>query len=283
MYLIKRVFRSISSRKKTFLVKKRKRKKEKFQLNYNLGAPEVVIWIFGCQRSGTTFLENIFRQDFNSVVFGEFSELTITEGRTVLSNKDNIFKIVHNKNAKYAVIRPLFESDRANELLNIFPNSVGVWMFRDFYSVIDSMKRKWNNDFFLISKKVESDEQNKWRLLDKYFKQLQEINSKNVDEFYGQYWYDRNLLPFVQNLHKDERVLFIEYNKLVNNPEEYIQRILNKTSCIEIWSDIKVSAFKKTILINENLNMHQKTIEKSNLLYSKLLALTYDSNSNTKS
>ena len=283
MYLIKRVFRSISSRKKTFLEKKRKREKEKFQRNYNLGTPDVVIWIFGCQRSGTTFLENIFRHDFNSVVFGEFSELSIKEGRTVLSENDNIFKIVHNKNAKYAVIRPLFESDNAKELLNIFPNSVGVWMFRDFYSVVDSMKRKWNNDFFHISKKVESDDQNNWRFQNKYLKQLQEINSENVDEFYCQYWYDRNLLPFKQNLHKDVRVLFIEYNELVTRPEEYIQTILNKTINLEIWSDIKVDSFKKTILIKENANIHQKTIQKSSQLYSKLLSLTYDSNSNTKS
>ena len=129
--MLTRVRNSITSRYKTFRIKQRARTKKYRSHRLNLGHPRAVIWIFGCQRSGTTFLENIFRHDLDSAVFGEFSELTIAPRKTVLNDRDVVTRIVQFQNAKYAVIRPLFESDRAIELMDWFPNSIGVWLFRD--------------------------------------------------------------------------------------------------------------------------------------------------------
>lgn len=274
MLLLKRIKNSLTSRYKTAKIKARARHKKVRSNSIDLGNPEAVIWIFGCQRSGTTFLENIFRHDLDSVVFGEFSELTIGGRKTVLTSPNELVRIVNNKNAKYAVIRPLFESDRAVELMNLFPNSIGIWMFRDCSSVVDSMKRKWDKDFFNISKKVESDQENIWRL-EKTLSPLNEsINKLSVDETYAQYWKMRNLIPFEKDYVQDSRLLFLNYKTLALNPKVTISKILDTTKVVSLWkgfkSNARISSVDKTI----KHKIEKLTIEQSNQVYQDLMNLS---------
>ena len=53
-------------------------------------------------------------------MFSEFSRLTIGPGKTVLRPYKEIKNDIMSQNAKYAVIRSLFESDRINSILNDF-------------------------------------------------------------------------------------------------------------------------------------------------------------------
>lgn len=274
MLLLKRIKNSLTSRYKTAKIKARVRHKKMRSNSIDLGNPEAVIWIFGCQRSGTTFLENIFRHDLDSVVFGEFSELTIAGRKTVLTSPNELVNIVSNKNAKYAVIRPLFESDRAIELMNLFPNSIGVWMFRDCPSVVDSMKRKWDKDFFNISKLVESDDENNWRLEKLLAPLNNSIDKVSIDELYAQYWIIRNSIPFEKNIIDDSRMFFLNYNTLAHYPKYTIGKILDATKKISLWSDFKSNA--RTSSVNKKVlhNIESSTILKTNKIMNQLINLS---------
>jgi len=145
---LKRISCSIAARKQTYQRKTWawiKRSRLKF---WHLGRAKYKIWILGCQRSGTTLLERIFRSDLDSVVFGEFSELTIDAKKTVWKSFQGVEDTINAQNSRYAVARPLFESDRAAEILHAFPDSIAVWVFRDPRYVVNSMINKWGEDFF---------------------------------------------------------------------------------------------------------------------------------------
>jgi hypothetical protein len=243
-HLTSRVDHSLRSRYKKFLVDQRARLKHYRARFMILGSPRAVIWIFGCQRSGTTFLENTFRHDLDSAVFGEFSPLTIDPRKTVLSDLDAVFHIVQSQNARYAVIRPLFESDRAIELLNLFPGSVGIWLYRDCPHVVDSMIRKWEGRFFEISRRVESDSQGIWRL-EEMTRSIEEEARRAVDgdptaEIYARYWLARNRIPFTASLAHDPRMKFLSYRDLILEPGSSIESIMRKAGFPGVWKDFKL-------------------------------------------
>lgn len=274
MYLLKRIKNSLTSRFKIAKIKLRASRKKMRSNCIDLGKPKAVIWIFGCQRSGTTFLENIFRHDLDSIVFGEFSELTIDGRKTVLTITDKLVSIVSNKNAKYAVIRPLFESDRAIELMNLFPNSIGIWMFRDCLSVVNSMKRKWNEDFFNISKLVESDHEDNWRLEKKLAPLNNFIGKVPIDELYAQYWIIRNSIPIEKKLTNDSRIFFLNYETLVHNPKYAISKILGSTKKISLWDDFKSNVRPSNSTKKSPKNIEKTTILKANNLLNKLVNIS---------
>lgn len=274
MRLLKRIKNSLTSRYKTVKIMARARRKKVRSNCIDLGNPEAVIWIFGCQRSGTTFLENIFRHDLDSVVFGEFSELTIAGRKTVLTSPNKLVNIVSDKNAKYAVIRPLFESDRAIELMNLFPNSIGIWMFRDCPSVVDSMKRKWDKEFFNISKLVESDDENNWRLEKSLAPLNNAIDKVSIDELYAQYWIIRNSIPFEKAFIQDSRLLFLNYESLVLNTMKSISKILNATDCIDLWKGFKFDSRSSNVGKTITHKIQNHTLERSYEVYRNLINLS---------
>ena len=228
-----------------------------FQKYYLSNYDKPIIWIFGCQRSGTTYLENLFRQDLYSNVFGEFSELTIDKNKTVLISNEELKKSLQSKKGRYLVIRPLFESDRAIELMNLFPNSVGIWLFRDCPSVVNSMVRKWDQNFFEISKNVESDKNNFWRLENQISAITDSRISDSIEEQYAKYWVLRNSIPFEKKLIKDSRFLFIPYKTLVLNTESTMKIILRKINS-NIWRGFRAnsnSSRVNTLQKNEITNL----------------------------
>lgn len=231
MDIFSRIKASALSRYLGWKIRLRASLKEVRKRVVNLGPPRSVIFVFGCQRSGTTFLERLFRDDNDSVVFGEFSELSISPDKTVLRNNASIAYLVMRSNATYAIIRNLFESDRSAELLGIFPQAHAVWVFRRVEEVVASMVVKWGDDFFDISRRVESNGDGHWRLES----QLSTIKERaatlpdgdHTCNCYALYWLHRNQLPWKSTLAVDSRVTFIDYRQLLGSQTESLGQIFD--------------------------------------------------------
>ncbi|MBH07771.1 MAG: hypothetical protein CMP71_01550 [Flavobacteriales bacterium] len=232
---------------------------------FKIGPPKKIIWIFGCQRSGTTFLQKIFEKDLNSKVHGEFSILTIGENKTMLKDKLEIKKIIENQNGKYIVIRSLFESDNAIELLDIFSNSIGVWVFRKSEEVVNSMIEKWNSKFFDISKKVESDLNGDWRIKKDLKFILDKFDENNLAESYGKYWALRNSIAIDKKYFDDDRFVFIDYESLSKKPKNEVSRIFKKDFNLQFKANFKIRikdnrSKKNDIVFSEELSNNNKKI-----------------------
>lgn len=246
-YISNRIARSLASRAKKYCTSLRAGVKTVRSQLRKARRPQFFIFILGCQRSGTTLLERIFRQDMNSAVFGEFSELSIDAQRTVWRPLDEIKRIFDNQKYEYAVARPLFESDRAAEIVAYFRPSVAVWVYRDFRYVVNSMLNKWQGEFFNISRKVEADSSNRWRLEETYQdikREAIELNGwdNSIKELYALYWLRRNQILFEESLSTNHQVLILDYTMLVSRPKACIDKIIKSAGGRGVWNGFATDA-----------------------------------------
>lgn len=216
------------------------------------GPPVRTIWIFGCQRSGTTLLERMFRDDLDSEVFGEFSDLTISSEHTVLRPLKEVKKHLRACNAKYAVVRNLFESDRAADILDHFSADYGIWLFRHPVSVVDSMIRKWGDQFIEVSRRVESDASLHWRLeglWDEIFGLAGggDFSAIRISDAYALYWLKRNQMVFSNGLNESPRVFFVRYETLIKNPKRCIGQVVRSSLGKDVWKHFSTDANEESL------------------------------------
>lgn len=234
-----RIRASIASRLETRrwnLHENRKRQR----LNSYAGTAVGPIFIFGCQRSGTTHVERLFRADPRSRVFGEFSELSITSKHTVWHEQDDMKRILAEHPGEYWVVRSLLASHDTVKILNEWPDSTALWIYRDANSVVDSMVRKWQGDFREISECVETDQSEYWALRELWEKieaQAAELAPHTQGEarwrdVYALYWYARNALILDLNLVAHPRVLVTDYIEYTHDPDACLKLLWNRIGVV---------------------------------------------------
>lgn len=197
--------------------------------------PQGTIFIFGCQRSGTTHLERLFRSDPRSVVFGEFSALSIDLEKTVWRPLPELRRHVEMSEGRYAVVRSLLASHRARDALEALPNSVAVWVFRDPQEVVSSMMRKWHADFEEISRLVETDDHAVWELEGLWTKLNADVAKLSIAapgsdaylrDIYGLYWASRNAAFFEHGLEQESRIVLLDYRTLLSGPGHQVNALI---------------------------------------------------------
>src|SRR5512138_994897 len=102
-----------------------KNRKKVYQVVLSRKVQQSILFIVGCQRSGTSMLLNVFDRDLNTKCFGEFSKLTWDDslGEIRLNSLELVKKEFSKVKAPLIVAKPLVESQNILELLDYFPNS----------------------------------------------------------------------------------------------------------------------------------------------------------------
>lgn len=240
-----------------------------------------IIFIFGAMRSGTTLISHVFDNMPYALVYGEYS---------VLSNKDKyglrwnpIEEIKHeldNSHAPLIVCKPLVESQNAKKILDLFPNSNAIWLYRNYSDSSKSNIVKFgptrgginnirpvvdkdfasNNDW--TSWKTENISDKTRELIGKYYDK-----SMSPNDAAALFWYMRNVTFFEQELYKDVRAHLISYEDFIENPKRYINFIF-KT--LDLSFPLKDKYFKEIhnnsignsddFLISESLEFELKKL-----------------------
>jgi hypothetical protein len=195
-----------------------------------------VLFILGCQRSGTTLLSEIFERDLDCRSYGEFSELNSLDGADgIRLNPLPIVRAQLEKvRAPLIVLKPLVESQNAIMLLDGIENSTALWVYRNYRDVALSNSKKFsalNSINFLRS--IVNNESNNWRS-----ERVSEETRRIVHKYYSRQmnamdaqvlcWYSRNILFFDQELERRSDVLLCSYDKLVSNPAEQVKLIYDR-------------------------------------------------------
>lgn len=245
-------------------------------LRRRFGAPPAgTIFIFGCQRSGTTHLERLFRADPRSVVFGEFSGLSVTPERTLWAPYSTMKYRIAQQPARYAVIRSLLASHHARKALDEWPASAALWVFRDANSVVDSMVRKWGNSFHAISRRVESDPQGGWeleQLWDAIEAEAEAVEpaaekAQRVRDVYALFWLYRNALVIENNLADHPRVLLADYADLTERPEAYLNAILSMANIEAMGWNYPIRTRRASLDATDKPRLSQPIQERCDALY----------------
>lgn len=193
-----------------------------------------ILFIVGCQRSGTSLMNRIFTRDINISVYRESSKLSSKDSnpkKLRLNSYVEISREFEKNRAKHIVVKPLVETQNTLELLDYFPNSKALWMYRNYKDFIQSNMKRFVVDAGKNALKaiVEKDPNN-WRsqkvsdyvysIVTKYYKP--EISYYDAIALF---WFARNQLFYDLALDTHPSVFMCRYEDLVRYPQQMVREI----------------------------------------------------------
>lgn len=195
-----------------------------------------ILFILGCQRSGTTLLSRVFERDRNAKVFGEFSELSSDDRDHGIRLNDlkNVSNVFAAQRFELLVAKPLVESQRAIDLLEYFPRSRVIWLYRNHEDVISSDLRKFGPQNALNNiRPIALGVTDNWRS-ENVAPSIRDAIRKNFShdmspgDAAALFWVSRNrhILNESLNAYKD-RILLLPYEHLITAPNETVGAIYN--------------------------------------------------------
>lgn len=192
-----------------------------------------VVFLLGIQRSGTSLMYWVFERDLGVKVYREASELSSFDEveRIRLNPLPLVREQVERHRLPMVVLKPLVESQRANELLATFPRAKALWAYRHYQDVAASNLKAFGrgNGISDLQPLLRDDPEN-WR------SQYSSAETRRIiRDFYtpdmnphdaaALFWWARMQLFFEQGLDKNPNVLLSRYEDLVTNPPRTMRRV----------------------------------------------------------
>lgn len=187
------------------------------------------VFVFGDMRSGTNMLKECFYRTARTAVFNESDPVAFDD--FMLRDLSVIDRLVQTSPASVVVFKALADSARANELLDHYPESRGIWIYRRYQDVINSAVRThhWRSTLENLRITLEEPARARWRRLNLSESQLALLRrhyDRGLDDNSARalIWYIRNDLFFSQSLDRDPRVALVNYEHLVKSPDRELHR-----------------------------------------------------------
>lgn len=188
------------------------------------------LFIFGCQRSGTTLLGRVFDRDLRTVVLQEISSITRNGyDRLRLKPLQEVIENLKEIRAPLIVTKPLVENHNANKILKEIPMAKGLWMFRNYKDVVSSNIKRFSSQTEGIKMAITGNPPS-WRsegiseptkkILQKFYKDdMEKADAASLG------WYSINMLFFELKLDRNQNVQLFNYDDFVKNPEKEMKNI----------------------------------------------------------
>jgi hypothetical protein len=193
------------------------------------------VFVLGAQRSGTRLPLVVLERSPEIITFNEgsapfFSSVLLREDDVIHRNLGRLpFPIV--------VIKPICESHRGPELLDTFPGSKAIWIYRDYRDTVNSMVEKWQTGVMHLRNLARGDLQAAgWRaggltadefaIIRRVYDDRMSLHAANAVM-----WYLRTSLFFDRGLSTRNDVLLVKYEDLVRHPSEQFPRLFEFLEC----------------------------------------------------
>ncbi len=238
-----------------------------------------LLFVVGCQRSGTTLLQHIFEQDWNTKVFPETGSAVTSpdhEYKLRLKPFPLVAKEIDKHKAPLVILKPLVESQNSIELLDYFKGAKAIWLYRHYNDVIASKIKKFGPHSGIGDlRHVANGEEDDWRM-EKLPESAQQIVKKYYDQNMNPYdaaalfWYIRNIFVFELDLFNHADVLVWRYEDLVSEPFASMQRMYNFIGCEFPGESILSVVHNTSIGKGHNVNLSPDILELCNDLLNRL-------------
>jgi hypothetical protein len=193
-----------------------------------------VLFIVGCQRSGTTMMLWLFDAHFNCRGFNDFSELTSADTKTGVrwNPLPDVAAVINRVAAPLVVAKALVETQNVRKFLDYFPHSKALFMYRRRYADVarsDMAKFGARNGVDNLRPIVAADPHN-WRS-EGASRSVREVTARlwsedmNANDAAALFWYARNQLFFDLDLASHPGVILCQYEYLTQHPDAFLRRI----------------------------------------------------------
>jgi hypothetical protein len=204
--------------------------------------PRRLVFVLGCQRSGTTMLVQCLEKDLHTKSYGQYGLMDQNSNADKLlypdahgprlKSYDEIKKITANEKAPILILKPLRESQHAASLLKHFPGSKAIWVYRNYRDVANSHLVKWGEGIGIRKLRpiFDGDAGNHWA------SEFVSGNTRSIVKNHftedmspadaaALYWYTRSVLFFDLNLSKNPNALLCKYENIVAEPNRVMRQI----------------------------------------------------------
>jgi hypothetical protein len=194
-----------------------------------------VVLIFGCQRSGTTMLQQTFLDRSWRVLIMEEHDRRLVGSHprvdTVWQDYPTVLRRLRRIPFEVVAAKPLVESDRAVELMDAAGPVKALWMLRHYQGVAHSNLRRFGADnphrdlqFFC------NDDPGEWRCRGATRETRETVSglmkaALSPLDAAALFWWARNQLYFQQHLWRDERIRIVRYERACTNPQELVEAL----------------------------------------------------------
>lgn len=189
------------------------------------------VFVLGCQRSGTTALARMLGlgSEVRRYEEGDPAYFILEDAPRLLDLEMVATRLGTERN-RFTLIKPLCESQRANELLDRFPHAQIVWIFRHYSACIASHVRYYRaqHDAVQYVQDIVNPAANSWKCVGLSMQARARLAvyqhvRLTPESAYAIYWLARNLLYF--NIIRTGRVHLVNYEELIEAPQAHSRQI----------------------------------------------------------
>ena len=195
-----------------------------------------VVLIFGCQRSGTTMLQQTFLdRSWRILILEEHDRRLVGPGadpeETTWQEYSTVLGRIRRLPFEVVAAKPLVESASATELMDAAGTVKAVWMLRHYPEVARSNLSKFGTDNpYRDLEPIRSRDALNWRYrgaTEETWETVTELLNRGLTPFDAAalFWWTRNQLYFDQRLWADDRVRILRYERACNQPDEVIRSL----------------------------------------------------------
>ena len=190
-----------------------------------------VVLIFGCQRSGTTMLQQTFLdRSWRLLILEEHDRRLVGPGHepeeTTWQEYSTVLGRIRRLPFEVVAAKPLVETASATALMDAAGAVKAVWMLRHYRGVARSNVRKFGvNNPYRDLQPICSRDALDWRYrgaTEETWETVTALMSRRLTplDAAALFWWTRNQLYFDQRLWEDDRIRILRYERACNQPGE---------------------------------------------------------------
>jgi len=195
-----------------------------------------VVLIFGCQRSGTTMLQQTFLdRSWRVLILEEHDRRLVGPGPGLEETTWQEYSIVLGRIRRipFEVVaaKPLVESASATQLMDAAGPVKAIWMLRHYPEVARSNVSRFGMDNpYRDLEPIRSRDALDWRYrgaTEETCETVASLLSRRLTPFDAAalFWWTRNQLYFDQRLAEDGRIRILRYERACNQPGEVVRSL----------------------------------------------------------
>jgi hypothetical protein len=192
-----------------------------------------VFLIFGCQRSGTTMLQQTFLdRSWRVLTLGEHDRRLVRPGpgpeEGTWQEYSTVVGRLRRLPFEVVAAKPLVESASAATLMDAAGTVKAVWMIRHYAEVAQSNVNRFGRDNpYRDLRPIRSRDATDWRyrgMTEETWATVSSLLNRGLTplDAAALFWWARNRLYFDQRLWEDDRIRILRYERACGQPEEVI-------------------------------------------------------------